>query len=156
MWQANLRKPQRKTVVCVGFLWLTKWTESIWIILVCICGKPVRDSTFCCSTSEVEVSVLWLFYRDVANVETETHSAADLRLSQINNCNIKVSQVEDCKLTGFTELTGLCALCCFLPSTVQYRPRLCRAVSQAVWMSKASISEWQRVDLVRLGHLWLW
>lgn len=71
-------------------------------------------------------------YLEVANVETETHSVADLRVSKINNYNVKVSQVEDCKLTGFTELTGLCVFFA-IQSTAQTTPRpSCESVSMNV------------------------
>lgn len=66
-------------------------------------------------------------YLNIANLETEARSAADPRLSQIDNYNAKVSHVEDCKLTGFTAQTGLSASCCFLPSEAQYKPHLCCA-----------------------------
>lgn len=75
------------------------------------------------------------------------------RLSQIDNYNVKVSHVEDCKLTGFTALTGLSASW-FLSSEAQYRPHLCCAVSQSLWMSQGSLSVLLWVTACWLSKVW--
>lgn len=96
---------------------------------------------------------VWIvtLYLDVDNVESEAHSAADLRLSQ---CKLVPGWG---LLTGFTELTGLSALCCFL-FHVKYSTGHTSAslwVSQHECLRPVSLYCFESlpVDLVRLGHL---
>lgn len=51
------------------------------------------------------------FVCNIAAADTSVHSAVYLRLNHINNDKVNVLLVEDCKLTGFTELTGLFGSC---------------------------------------------
>lgn len=108
------------------------------------------------------VWLLGLLFWHIGYAETEAHSTADIQISQIINSDEKVSQVQDCELTGFSGLTGLSASCFFaMWSAAQSTPlQCCESVSMNVWGQVICYCcycpESQPVDLVRQGHLCLW